>query len=213
MIFYFDTSLQYCTIKDVDIFLDNFYFIWINSCLALVAVLFGRLMSKANSAFAKTWTGFLWLIFLPNTIYILTDLSHLIEEWSDVSNLSRILLVIQYMLFSVFGIITFVLAVYCFQQLLEGKPGNKKKKMKPSTIIAVCILNFIVGFGVVLGGIQRTNSWYIFTDPARVIRDVITLITSQELLILFVGFGILSNLIYFFMLETVVTWGKKYFKK
>lgn len=197
----------------MDIFLDNFYFIWINSFLALVAVLFGWLMSKANSIFAKTWTGFLWLIFLPNTIYILTDLSHLIEQWYDVNYLFRILLIAQYVIFSVFGIITFVLAAYCFQQLLEGKPGNKKKKMKPSTLIAICILNFLVGFGVVLGGIRRTNSWYIFTDPARVTRDVITLITSQELLILFVGFGILSNLIYFIMVETVATWSKKLFKK
>lgn len=197
----------------MDVFIDNFYFIWVNSLLALVAVLFGWLMSKANSTFAKAWTGFLWLIFLPNTIYILTDLSHLIEEWSDVNYLFKMLLIIQYALFSLFGITTFVLAVYFFQKLLEGKSIKKKMRIKPSTTIAILILNFIVGFGVVLGGIQRTNSWYIFTDPARVMRDVITLITSQELLILFVGFGILSNLIYFTMIETVGTWGKKFLKK
>lgn len=194
----------------MEIFLDNFTFIWINSALALIAILFGWLMSKANSTFTKLWTGFLWLIFLPNTIYILTDISHLFEDWTKVDNLFKFILIIQHSIFSIFGIITFVLATYFFQRLLEGK---RRKGMKTTTIIAICILNFIVGFGVVLGGIRRTNSWYIFTDPSRVLEDVFNLIYSQELLILSFGIGILANFIYFTMLESIATWGKKYLRK
>lgn len=194
----------------MEIFLNNFTFIWINSALALVAILFGWLMSKADSTFAKLWTGFLWLIFLPNTIYILTDISHLFEDWPKVDSLFKLILIFQYALFSIFGIITFVISVYFFQKLLEKK---RKKGIKISTITAICILNFIVGFGVVLGGIRRTNSWYIFTNPSRVLEDVLNLIYSQELLILSLGVGLLANLIYFITAETVSTWGKKYFKK
>jgi uncharacterized membrane protein len=192
----------------VDIFLDNFTFIWINSALALVTVMFGWLMSKANSIFAKAWTGFLWLIFLPNTIYILTDITHLFEQWSKVDILFKFILIIQYAFFSIYGIITFVIATYFFQKLLEGK---KEKGIKTTTIAAICILNFIVGFGVILGGIQRTNSWYIFTDPSRVLEDILNIIYSQELLMLSFEVGVLANLIYFLMAETVATWGKKYF--
>ena len=194
----------------VDVFLNNFIFIWINSVLALVAILFGWLMSKANSTFAKLWTGFLWLIFLPNTIYILTDISHLFEDWPKVGNLFKLILIFQYSLFAIFGIITFVISTYFFQRLLEGK---RKKGIKTTTIIAICILNFIVGFGVVLGGIRRTNSWYIFTNPSRVLEDTLNVIYSQELLILSLGIGILANFIYFLMLESIATWGKKYLKK
>jgi len=194
----------------VEIFLSNFIFIWINSVLALVAILFGWLMSKANSTFAKLWTGFLWLIFLPNTIYILTDISHLFEDWPKVGNLFKLILIFQYSLFAIFGIITFVISTYFFQRLLEGK---RKKGIKTTTIIAICILNFIVGFGVVLGGIRRTNSWYIFTNPSRVLEDTLNVIYSQELLILSLGIGILANFIYFLMLESIATWGKKYLKK
>jgi len=178
--------------------------------LALVAILFGWLMSKANSTFAKLWTGFLWLIFLPNTIYILTDISHLFEDWPKVGNLFKLILIFQYSLFAIFGIITFVISTYFFQRLLEGK---RKKGIKTTTIIAICILNFIVGFGVVLGGIRRTNSWYIFTNPSRVLEDTLNVIYSQELLILSLGIGILANFIYFLMLESIATWGKKYLKK
>ncbi|KKQ42269.1 MAG: hypothetical protein US59_C0012G0014 [Candidatus Levybacteria bacterium GW2011_GWB1_37_8] len=194
----------------MEIFLSNFIFIWINSVLALVAILFGWLMSKANSTFAKLWTGFLWLIFLPNTIYILTDISHLFEDWPKVGNLFKLILIFQYALFAIFGIITFVISTYFFQRLLEGK---RKKGIKTTTIIAICILNFIVGFGVVLGGIRRTNSWYIFTNPSRVLEDTLNVIYSQELLILSLGIGILANFIYFLMLESIATWGKKYLKK
>ncbi|KKQ37556.1 MAG: hypothetical protein US55_C0029G0010 [Candidatus Levybacteria bacterium GW2011_GWC2_37_7] len=194
----------------MEIFLSNFIFIWINSVLALVAILFGWLMSKANSTFAKLWTGFLWLIFLPNTIYILTDITHLFEDWPKVGNLFKLILIFQYSLFAIFGIITFVISTYFFQRLLEGK---RKKGIKTTTIIAICILNFIVGFGVVLGGIRRTNSWYIFTNPSRVLEDTLNVIYSQELLILSLGIGILANFIYFLMLESIATWGKKYLKK
>ncbi|MBF8249904.1 MAG: hypothetical protein HW400_505 [Candidatus Levybacteria bacterium] len=197
----------------MDIFLDNLTFIWVNSFLAVVAVLFGWLMSKANSVFAKAWTGFLWLIFLPNTIYILTDITHLFEQWPKVDIFFKFILIIQYAIFSIFGTITFVIATYFFQKLLEGKSANRRKKgIKASTAVTIFILNFIVGFGVILGGIRRTNSWYIFTNPSRVLEDSLNLIYSQELLILAFGVGILANLIYFLMLQNVVAWGNKHFK-
>src|SRR3989344_5911307 len=176
-------------------FLNNFNFIWFNSYLALVAVLFGWLMSKANSTFAKLCTGAIWLLFLPNTIYILTDVSHLFEDWPKVDNLFRGILIVQYGLFSLVGIFTFIISVYFFQKLLQGK----KKKIQPSTYLAIIFLNFLVGFGVIMGGIERTNSWHLFTDPIRVIEDVVDVLTSQELLLLSIGTGVLANLIYFFL--------------
>ena len=169
-------------------------------------------MSKANSVFAKTWTGCVWLIFLPNTIYILTDIAHLFEDWSKVNNLFRFILIVQYSFFSIFGVITFLISVYFFQRILEGK-SNWKKRIKPLTFIAICILNFLVGFGVVLGGIERTNSWNVLTNPLRVVKDISDLINSLELLVLSFGVGIFANCVYFIMAEIVATWGKKFFGK
>ncbi|MBI4089700.1 MAG: DUF1361 domain-containing protein [Candidatus Levybacteria bacterium] len=190
----------------MDVFLYNFNFIWFNSFLALVAVLFGWLMNKADSVFAKTWTGFIWLIFLPNTLYILTDVSHLFEDWPRVNNLFRMILILQYTLFSIFGIITFMLAVYFFQKTLERK---NKKRIKTLTFVAIVALNFLVGFGVVLGGVERTNSWHIFTNPIRVINDVFYVIFSIELVILSLGVGILANIIYFLLVKPMNDWVKK----
>lgn len=197
-------------IEDVEVFVNNFNLILFNSFLALIPVLFGWLMSKSHSIFAKVWTGFIWLLFLPNTFYILTDISHLFEDWQKIDNLFRFIIIIQYFLFSIIGIATFVFAIYFFQKLLERK---SRKTAKPTTIISIIILNFIVGFGVILGGIQRTNSWQIFTDPLRVIQDVFVLLNSQELLILSFGVGLLANAIYFLLAKKTEHWYKKLFKK
>lgn len=167
-------------------------------------------MSKANSTFARVWTGFIWLIFLPNTIYILTDIAHLFEDLPKVDNLFKAILIIQYSLFALFGIISFVISIYFFQILLEGK---FRKKIKPATFLAIIVLNFIVGFGVVLGGIERTNSWHILVNPSRVLEDSLDLIYSQELLMLSLGIGVLANIIYFLIVETVKTWGKQFIKR
>lgn len=175
--------------------------------MALIAVLFGWLMSKANSTFAKVWTGVIWLIFLPNTIYILTDITYLFEDWPKVSNLFRAILIVQYSLFALYGIITFVIAIYFFQKLLQG---NHQKKIKPATFVTIFTLNFIVGFGVVLGGIERTNSWYIFTDPIRVANDALDVLSSKEMLMLSAGVGLLANAVYFLLADTVIKWLPKY---
>lgn len=192
----------------MEIFLYNLKFIWFNSFLAIIAVVSGWMMLKPYLKLIRIFCGFIWFIFLPNTIYILTDVSHLFEDWSKVDILFKLILLIQYSLFSIFGVITFVLSVYFFQKLLEGK----MKKIKFSTLISICVLNFLVGFAVILGGIERTNSWYVFTDPPRVIADVIDVFSSLEMLMLAAGVGILANVIYFLMLESVITWGGKFFK-
>src|SRR3989344_5167705 len=127
----------------MEIFLNNFNFIWLNSYLALVAVLFGWLMSKANSTIAKLCTGAIWLLFLPNTIYILTDVSHLFEDWPKVNNLFRGILIVQYGLFSLIGIFTFIISMHFFQKLLQGKSAGRRKKIQPSTYLAIIFLNFL----------------------------------------------------------------------
>ncbi len=197
----------------MDVFFDNFNFILFNSFLALISVLFGWLMLKPYPRLTRIFCGFIWLIFLPNTIYILTDIAHLFEDWSKANSLFKLILAVQYSLFSILGVISFVVSIYFFQKLMEGKPtGWKVEKMKPSTFVAICILNFMVGFAVIMGGVERTNSWQILTNPIRVLQDVLDVLSSSEMLMLAGGIGILANIIYFLMLESVIKWEKKYFK-
>lgn len=193
-------------IEKVDVFLHNLNFVWFNSFLALIPVLFGDLMLKTKRNLLKAIYGFIWLIFLPNTIYTLTDISHLFEDWDKVDLLFKAILMLEYGILMIVGFLTFIYAVYFFEKLLENK---NKKRRKLSTYLVVFILNFIVGFGVILGNIQRTNSWYIFTNPTRVINDSVEVFFSPELIFAFVIFGILCNIAYFYFVKKVVEFGRK----
>ena len=190
----------------MDIILYNFEFLFFNLFLALIAVLFGYLMLRVKPNVFKTLYGFIWLIFLPNTIYLITDVSHLYEDWPKVDLIFKLVLIVQYALFAIAGIIVFIYAMYFFERLLEKK---NKKNRKPAILLIMVILNFIVGFGVILGGIQRTNSWDIFINPIRVINDSLEILNSPYLLKLSLMSGVLFNVIYFYFLKPIINWGKR----
>lgn len=195
----------------MDVFLHNFNYLLFNTFLAMIAVWFGFLMLKPFPNYIRFFCGFIWLIFLPNTLYLLTDITHLPEDWPKVDGVFKIILMLQFSFFAIVGIITFILAVYFFQIFLEGKSSSRQKNIKLRTLILISILNFLVGFGIILGGIQRIHSWYIFSNPLKVIEDLVTVINSKELLTLSFGFGILANIIYFLLVEKAKEWNKKLF--
>jgi len=190
----------------MDIFLYNFEFLFFNLLLALIAVFFGYLMLRVKSNIFKALFGLIWIIFLPNTIYLITDISHVYEDWPRADLVFKAMITIQYTLFAIAGVITFIYAVYFFERLLENK---NKKKRKPSTFLAILILNFIVGFGVILGAVQRTNSWDIFINPLRVINDSLGILNSPYLLSLSLISGALFNVIYFYFVKPLTKWWKK----
>ena len=190
----------------MEVFLYNFNFLLFNLSLAFIALLFGYLMLRVKSNVFKTLYGFIWFIFLPNTIYILTDFSHLYEDWSKVDLIFKLVLITQYAIFAILGALTFIYAVYFFERLLERK---NKKGRKPSAFLIILILNFIVGFGVILGGVQRTNSWDVLVNPVRVINDSFGILNSPYLLKLSILSGVLFNTIYFYFVKPVTKWGKK----
>lgn len=112
---------------------------------------------------------FLWFIFFPNTLYLITDLKHinhalpLLEYWLDVMTLC---------LTACIGIILAVYALYL---------GNKKIKEVFSNKIAQLITGLLIvmsGLGVYLGRFPRLNSWHIFTEPKELWHTVNTTVNT-----------------------------------
>ncbi len=183
----------------METFLFNLEYMSFNLFLALIPVFFGYLMLKAKNKSLKLLYGFIWFIFLPNTAYILVDIVHLFEQLTKVDLVFKIVLLIQYGLFLLAGALTFIYATYFFERLIG------KNKSRPAILL---ILNLIVGFGVILGFVQRTNSWYIFTQPLRVIEDTLALLYSPNLVVASFAFGLLVNIIYFYFSKPVIGFGK-----
>lgn len=103
-----------------------------------------------------------WLLFFPNSPYILTDLFHLrhkssVPIWFDLT------LVLS---FAWTGLI------YGFVSLLDIEKMLRKNYGKNLTAISITLLLFIGSFGIYLGRYLRWNSWDIIQNPMGLLYDI-----------------------------------------
>ncbi len=124
---------------------------------------------KLNKFVCCLWLC-VWLLFLPNAPYIVTDLLHLNQRglhllWLDVLVISA---------FAFNGIILFYLSLIDVKHIL-------KKHLKPKTVnIFIFSILFLSGFGVYLGRFLRYNSWEIVQNPLELIGDILNIIISPS---------------------------------
>ncbi|HKC34757.1 MAG TPA: DUF1361 domain-containing protein [Chitinophagaceae bacterium] len=115
----------------------------------------------------KRWKLFflvgLWLLFLPNAPYIITDFLHLkqrpyIPYWYDIL-----------LLFSAAlnGLLLGFLSLLTIEKFLSYRYGNKI-----SGIIILCSF-FLCSFGIYIGRYLRWNSWDIIVNPGQVTTDIL----------------------------------------
>lgn len=171
---------------------ENFSWMAYNVLLALIPVLLARLFYKAKRPIMKVIFFVGWLFFVPNTIYLFTDILHLLDQINEVDFFGTVLLTIQYVILFIAGFLTYILSVY---------PIEKKLKLSPSVILGI---NFLIGFGVVLGRIYRLNSWDIIIGIENVINTIIQTIDSPKMILLAVLFGLFANFMYFLFRKKVV---------
>ena len=164
------------------------WMLW-NLLLAYTSIYLGRLAYQSKKLPEKIAAGILWLLFVPNTIYILTDLFHITYQRDFLSGFEEVLLFAQYVLFIPFGILTFVYSLSYFDKAM--------KKLKVGRVAALVIVNLLIGVGVMLGRIQRINSWDVFFAPIKTFNAVIETLTFPYFLIPSLLFGVLCNIIYF----------------
>ena len=170
-----------------------------NIFLALIPVATAFFLRKKLHVVLKILLFAIWFLFFPNTIYIITDLQYLPYQLQNSSLTFQILLTIQYMVLIIIGIITFIVGFKAFENIVT------KYKIKGSAKGLLYIgINFVFAFAVVLGKVQRTNSWDIFIDLPRVIRDIEKTIISTQLLFYVLLFGVITNIIYFLFRDVLL---------
>lgn len=185
----------------MDLLLYNDSWMAYNIFLAILPVIFAWLTVSRLRKTYRFIFGILWFLFLPNTIYILTDFIHLIEVWHKQSLLIKYFLVFQYAIFELAGMILYVFAFFPFEVLLVRNHLLKRKSDRNSIIVAA---NFVIGFGMVLGRIERINSWDVFTSTGKVLKAIQTIFSSPEQLSLFLLFGLFINLFYFLLRKQTI---------
>lgn len=180
----------------MSIILYNVGWMFYNSFLALVALGFGLFTLRFKGKYLKILFGFFWLLFLPNTIYIFTDLIHLIYQWHQISPSLILVLLLQYILYFVFGLVTFMLGLIPFEKLLLSINILKKRQS-----ISIMVLNFYIAFCLVMGRIERINSWDVFMQPVKTIRSTIHVFVTFDLFSLMILFWLFCIFVYFLLRE------------
>jgi uncharacterized membrane protein len=125
----------------------------------------------------------MWLLFLPNAPYIVTDLIHLRLNkgtflWLDVLLISS---------FAFNGLLLF------YSSINDMKSHFKHYLNKTVTNYTITIILFLSSFGVFLGRFLRYNSWEILSKPKYLFIDVLNIVlnpfTNKEAWLFTILFG------------------------
>ena len=104
----------------------------------------------------------LWLLFLPNSFYIVTDLIHLKRSQSH-------LIYFDLLMIASFAITGLMYGYYAMQVIRTTLAPFFNKFYLSMGTLAVYLL---CGFGIYLGRVLRWNSWDIITQPSQLFSDI-----------------------------------------
>ncbi|WP_040484404.1 DUF1361 domain-containing protein [Lyngbya aestuarii] len=140
----------------------------------------------------RWWLGILvFILFLPNAPYVLTDVIHLIDQIRQGYSvwIISLALIPQYLVFMFIGFEAYVLSLIYLDRYLDQQGWKQNRWMAELTIHALCAV------GIYLGRFQRFNSWDIITSPDVLMRSLVDhLLNHRPLLVMSVTFVVLSVL-------------------
>lgn len=186
------------------IILYNLGWMTFNTFLAVIPVVFGYLMLKSKINALRIIFFLIWFVFVPNTIYIVTDLIDLPEQWILAQVSEKLLLLFQYFILEIIGVITFLISMYFLEKFLSGIVKNMRYVR-----ILIFFTNILIAFGVILGRIHRVNSWEVVTNPMNIVSDSLLILSSIEQMSMVLIFGLFGYLLYEALKERVSFYLKK----
>lgn len=160
------------------------FLIW-NLFLAIVPYLLSSKIHNnffdSNKKIQNSIYTLIWLLFIPNTFYILTDFTHL--HYYNALQFSLDLLIISS--FSFAGFYVGLLSLHHMYLLTIAKYGEKIGNF------FILSISFLSAFGIYLGRVLRFNSWDIISKPIVLFNTSIYALFSFETIIYTLQLGIL----------------------
>lgn len=156
-------------------------FVFWNIFLAVIAVLIARYTVKLWRS-GKIWLAFvsslLWLALLPNTAYLMTDARHVIgycplESYGKVCA-ENAWMSLFFFAYAAVGWPAFVLALRPLKNYVK-----ERFSIKVANYFAA-LMCLITSLGVLLGLVNRFNSWELITRPFDVLRTASSYATESQ---------------------------------
>jgi uncharacterized membrane protein len=138
------------------------FLLW-NIFLAWVPFLLSRYISfKKRYDDKLAWQLLpVWLLFLPNAPYLITDLVHL--NWNSQSYWLDVLVLFSC---AAVGLALFIASLLKIHDILLKTFGRKISRAIVAAILPA------TAFGVFLGRFLRWNSWDVLANPAMIVQDL-----------------------------------------
>jgi uncharacterized membrane protein len=141
------------------------FLVW-NLFLAFIPFAITQRLSYSNFLVAgklkKIFVLFVWLLFIPNTFYILTDLFHL-DKFDSAPKWFDLLLIFS---FAWNGIVLGVVSVRTTEIILENTTGRS------FSLLIIFIVMWLNAFGIYIGRYLRFNSWDILAQPFSLFNEM-----------------------------------------
>lgn len=151
-----------------------------NTILALIPAVLAYLVFERGVT--RTWLRWIliaaFVAFLPNALYVVTDLIHLVEQGDQLSWSAGVLLVLvpTYALFVAVGVVAYAASFLMLFRWLQRRIGRR------AAIGACGALHLASACGIYLGRVLRLNSWQFVTDPAAVVDGIYIMLSRTEAL-------------------------------
>lgn len=163
-----------------------------NTWLALIPLaLAWCLFRKNRQRTALWWLGLaVFIAFLPNAPYVLTDIIHLVRDMHRGYSIWVITLIVvpQFLLFMLIGFEAYVLSVLALGQYLR----RQSVRFIPAIELGIHGLSAV---GIYLGRFRRFNSWDILTQPDALLSTTINhLANERPLIIMVITFCVITGL-------------------
>lgn len=185
--------------------------IYIAGAFVLTLILLGIdiwLFGKQGARSLLWWLGFMvFVAFLPNAPYVLTDIIHLIEDIRQGYSIWIISLALipQYLLFMLIGFQAYVLSLIYLGEYLKRHAWSQY--IWPAELL----LHALSSIGIYLGRFKRFNSWHILTQPDQLVMSIFNDLTGKKpVLVMIVTFLIIAGL---YSLMKQVTLGVVYYRQ
>lgn len=152
-------------------------------------------LAKLSQKIASSAIFIFWLLLLPNTAYIITDARHLLN-YCPIDSLHKVCvenawMIIVFFTYSISGWVFFYYSLKTMSDLVNKIFGKLKAYFFVFLIIPV------VSLGVLVGLLNRFNSWDAFVFPFLLLRALSGYFSDFYYFIDWVIFTIFLYLLYF----------------
>jgi uncharacterized membrane protein len=138
----------------------NLALAWVS--LVVIWVLSKRLEESRWLSWQNVSLSAVWLIFLPNTWYVLTDFVH-VSTNGEINQLFDIVLM---------GVLTTCGFILGFTSLFLMHKQFLKRFSERTSGVIIGLIIFISSFAIYIGRDLRWNSWDVVTNPSGIIISV-----------------------------------------